>query len=150
MMLFFELTDAQIEPADMPSNKPLFDPATVTGEDIVKGNAAKESGYSDAQLEKLQEQLQGKMLTFENGKVMSVSKSDDYVTVNVTFADPTAKGLFASTFTVSAKVTDSAAMKIAEQFDEGLKIKTVKGKVAKKGFMMLFFELTDAQIEPAK
>ena len=53
------------------------DPATMTGADLVAGNAKKESGYSQAQLQAIAKALKGRELTFENGKIDSVSKDED-------------------------------------------------------------------------
>lgn len=70
--------------------------SNATGADIVKENASKESGYSSAQLETLQEKLAGKVLTFENGKVFSVSKDfSGKLSVKITFqADTSNEGVF--------------------------------------------------------
>lgn len=125
-----------------------LDFATATGLDIVNENAAKEQGYSSAQLETLQERLAGRTLTFENGKVFSVSKGfDGKLSVKISFEAEKSKGFFASTFSVDAKVSDPATAKWAENLDKGAKIKRLTGKVDRKGAVVMFFTLVDAEIE---
>ena len=78
--------------------------SNVTGTDIVNGNGEKESGYSSAQLDGIKERLAGKVLTFENGKVSSVSKGyDGKVNVDMSFLADKSKGFFASRFMVSGQ-----------------------------------------------
>ena len=117
-----------------------FDKAT--GQDVVNENGLKESGYSSAQLDMIKEKLSGKILTFNNGKVMSVSKDwKGKLQVMMTFEADKSKGFFASWFTVAAKVTDPDIAKWAADIDEGTVIKSVTGKVDKSG---MFFTITDA------
>ena len=117
-----------------------FDKAT--GQDVVNENGLKESGYSSAQLDMIKEKLSGKILTFNNGKVMSVSKDwKGKIQVLMSFEADKSKGFFASRFTVAAKVTDPDIAKWAADIDEGTLIKSVSGKVDKSG---IFFTITDA------
>ena len=149
--LFFTIVDAKIVPEKMPEVKRMFDPEKVTGQDVVNGNGVKESGYSSAQLEKIQEELAGKSLTFENGKVFSVSKDwSGNLSVKISFKADTSKGFFSSSFSVDAKVSDPATVKWAVNLDEGAKIKSLTGTVAKKGAMVMFFTVEDAKIILAK
>ena len=60
-----------------------LDFSTATGMDIVKENASKEQGYSSAQKKELMQRLDGKSMTFENGKLVSASKSSFGNDVNV-------------------------------------------------------------------
>ena len=118
--------------------------STVSGTDIVNGNGEKESGYSSAQLDGIKERLAGKVLTFENGKVSSVSKGyDGTVSVDISFLADKSRGFFASRFMVSAKVSDPEAIKWVQNIDEGAPIKSVTGKVDKGG---MFFTIVDAKI----
>ena len=142
--MFFTIEDAKIVPAKMPEVKRMFDPETVVGQDVVNGNGVKESGYSSAQLDQAKEELAGKVLTFENGRVSSVSKGyDGKVNVDMSFLADKSKGFFASRFMVSAKVSDPEAIKWVQNIDEGTSIKSVTGKVDKGG---MFFTLIDAKI----
>ena len=122
--------------ADIPQN----------GADIVKGNAAKESGYSEAQLKQISKALRGRELTFVNGTVQSVDKDDDdgSVTMLVAF-DASKGGLFSPTFVLHAKVTGPQA-KVAENLDEGAKLTEVKGTVKYDPDFFMFFELVDVKI----
>ena len=142
--MFFTIEDAKIVPAKMPEVKRMFDPETVVGQDVVNGNGVKESGYSSAQLDQAREELAGKILTFENGKVSSVSKGyDGRVDVTMSFLADKSKGFFASRFMVSAKVSDPETIKWVQNIDEGTPIKSVTGKVDKGG---MFFTIVDAKI----
>ena len=140
--MFFTIDEAKIVPEKMPEVKRMFDLETVTGQDVVNGNGVKESGYSSAQLDQAKEELAGKILTFNNGKVMSVSKDwKGKLQVMMTFEADKSKGFFASDFMVAAKVTDPDIAKWAADIDEGTVIKSVTGKVDKSG---MFFTITDA------
>ena len=142
--IFFTIEDAKIVPAKMPEVKRMFDPEKVVGQDVVNGNGVKESGYSSAQLDQAKEELAGKVLTFENGKVSSVSKGyDGTVRVDISFLADKSKGFFASRFMVSAKVSDPETIKWVQNIDEGTSIKSVTGKVDKSG---IFFTIVDAKI----
>ncbi len=141
---YFTIEDAKIVPAKMPEVKRMFDPEKVVGQDVVNGNGVKERGYSSAQLDQAKEELAGKVLTFENGKVSSVSKGyDGKVSVDMSFLADRSKGFFASRFMVTAKVSDPAAIKWVQNIDEGTLIKSVTGKVDKGGG---YFTLVDAKI----
>jgi hypothetical protein len=151
MVMFFTIENAKIVPEKIPEVKPMFDPDKVTGQDVVNGNGVKESGYSSAQLEKLQTELAGKTLTFENGRVFSVSKGlSGKLSVKISFKADTSKGFFSSSLTVDAKVSDPATVKWAENLDEGAKIKLLTGTVAENDGMVMFFTVEDAKIILAK
>ncbi len=123
--------------ADIPQN----------GSDIVKGNAAKEYGYSEAQLKEISKALRNSVLTFANGTVRSVDKDDDDGSVAMVVAfDAPKGGLFSPTFVLRAKVTGSQA-KVAENLDEGAKLTEVKGTVTYDPDLFAFFELADVKIE---
>ena len=96
----------------------------MTGADLVAGNAKKESGYSQAQLQAISKALRGRELTFENGKIGSVSKDEDdgSVTAMISFDAP-GSGLFHPAFTVHAKFTDPAMARFVEKLDEGTKVR---------------------------
>ena len=141
---YFTLSDAKIVPAKMPEAKRMFDPETVVGQDVVNGNGVKASGYSSAQLDQVKAELAGKTLTFENGKVWSVSKGyDGKISVMMSFVPDKSKGRFASRFTVAAKVSDPEAIKWVKDIDEGTAVKSVTGKVVKDGG---FFTIVDARL----
>ena len=146
--IFFELKNASIV-ADKPkSGGAAIDPEKMTGADLVAGNAKKESGYSLAQLQSLAKSLKGRELTFENGKINSVSKDDDdgSVTAMISFSAPES-GLFHPDFTVHAKFTDPAMAKLVETLDEGTKVKELKGRVHYDPDFFIFFELKNAQLK---
>ena len=118
-----------------------------TGADIVKGNAAKEYGYSEAQLKQISKALRGRELTFADGKVRSVDKDDDDGSVRMLVAfDAPKGGLFSPTFVLRAKVTGPQA-KVAENLDEGAKLTEVKGTVKYDPDFFMFFELVDVKIK---
>ena len=146
--MFFELRDATIV-ADKPASAGVaVDPATMTGADLVAGNAKKESGYSEAQLQALSKALKGRELTFENGKIVSVSKDEDdgRVTATISF-EASGSGLFHPGFTVHATFSDPAAAKFVEKLDEGAKVKVLKGRVHHDADFFMFFELRGARLE---
>ena len=120
----------------------------MTGADLVAGNAKKESGYSQAQLQALSKALKGRELTFENGKIVSVSKDEDdgRVTATISFEAPSS-GLFHPGFTVHATFSDPAAAKFVEKLDEGTKVNVLKGRVHYDADFFMFFELRDARLE---
>ena len=124
------------------------DPATMTGADLVAGNAKKESGYSQAQLQALSKALKGRELTFENGKIVSVSKDEDdgRVTATISF-EASGSGLFNPDFTVNATFSNPAMAKFVEMLDEGTKVKVLKGRVHYDADFFMFFELRDARLE---
>ena len=123
------------------------DVSMITGADLVAGNAKKESGYSQAQLQALSKALKGRELTFENGKIDTVSKDEDdgSVTAMISFAAPES-GLFHPDFTVHAKFSDPAMAKFVEKLDEGTKVKLLKGRVHYDADFFMFFELKSATI----
>ena len=123
------------------------DVSMITGADLVAGNAKKESGYSRAQLQALAKALKGRELTFENGRIGSVSKDEDdgSVTAMISFAAPES-GLFHPDFTVHATFSDPAMAKFVEKLDEGAKVKSLKGRVHYDADFFMFFELKDAQL----
>lgn len=88
----------------------------ITGDDLVRGNAKKEEGYTQAQLQNISKALKGKELTFHNGKVTLVRKDEDdgSVSVTVEFEAP-AGGLFRPTFDVDARVPASGAKAVEKQ-----------------------------------
>ena len=142
--LFFTIGDAKIVPAKMPEVKRMFNLETVTGQDVVNGNGVKESGYSSAQLDKAKEELAGKILTFNNGEVMSVSKDwKGNIQMLMTFEAETSKGFFSSSLMISVSVTNPEHAKSVANIDKGTVVKSVTGKVDKGG---LFFTITDAVI----
>lgn len=143
----FELKNVKIVPAVMPSFDKGYDPATVTGTDIVKLNAAKEQGFSSAQKKALMKDLEGKVMTFENGKFISISKSSFDKSVNI-MANFSAPGKSYPSFTVNGSVTDPAMQKLVTSLDEGSTIKSLTGKVGGSG--VLGFELKDVKVVPAK
>ena len=146
--VFFELKDATVEVDKPKSGGAAIDPEKITGADIVAGNAKKKSGYSSAQLQALAKALNGRELTFENGKITSVSRSpiDGGVTAMISFAAPNS-GLFHPDFTVRATFSDPAMAKFVEKLDEGTKVKTLKGRVHYDGGFFVFFELKNAQLK---
>lgn len=123
------------------------DVSMITGADLVAGNAKKESGYSRAQLQSLSNSLKGRELTFENGRIGSVSKDEDdgSVTAVISFSAP-GSGLFHPDFTVHAKFSDPAMAKFVEKLDEGAKVKSLKGRVHYDPDFFMFFELKEAQL----
>ena len=124
------------------------DLSMMTGADIVAGNAKKESGYSQAQLQSIAKALKGRELTFENGKIGSVRKDEDdgSVTAMISFEGPDS-GLFHPDFTVHAKFTNPAMAKFVEKLDEGTKVRQLKGRVHYDADFFMFFELTDATLK---
>lgn len=124
------------------------DASSMTGADLVAGNAKKESGYSQAQLQALSKALDGRVLTFENGKIDSVDKDEDSgrVTATISFDAPRS-GLFHPDFTVSATFTDPAAARFVEKLDEGTKVKALRGRVHHDSDFFMFFELNNAHLE---
>ena len=124
------------------------DLSMMTGADIVAGNAKKKSGYSEAQLQAICKALNGRELTFENGKIGSVSKDEDdgSVTAMISFDAPDS-GLFHPSFTVHAKFTDPATARFVEKLDEGSKVRQLKGRVHYNSTFFMFFELTDARLK---
>ena len=124
------------------------DASSMTGADLVAGNARKKSGYSEAQLQSLSKALKGRELTFENGKIDSVSKDEDdgHVTAMISFAAPES-GLFHPDFMVHATFSDRATAKFVEKLDEGTKVKSLKGRVHYNADFFMFFELKDARLE---
>ena len=120
----------------------------MTGADLVAGNAKKESGYSSAQLQSLSKALRGRELTFENGKIDSVSRDEDdgSVTAMVSFEAPGA-GMFHPDFTVQATFTDPAMARFVERLDAGTKVRQLKGRVHYDADFFTFFELKDAQLK---
>ena len=147
--MFFELQDASFTVAPG-TNASRTDYSGMTGADIVKGNAAKESGYSEAQLKQMSKALKGKELSFENGKIQSVDKDEDdgSVTMLVAFDAPRG-GLFSPTFMLHAKVMGAQA-KEAENLDEGTKLSELRGTVKYDPDFFMFFELVDAKIKLSK
>ena len=142
----FSLEDAKFVPAVMPSLEAEYDPATITGDEIVKFNASKKGGLSSAKMKKLTEDVAGRELTFHDGKVLSVGKSyDGNISISVRFEVPGAD-ILTPAFTVSGKVSDAAMAKIALALDEKAEIKSLTGSVAKGGFG---FSLEDAKFVPA-
>ena len=119
----------------------------MTGADLVAGNAKKESGYSQAQLQAISKALRGRELTFENGKIGSVSKDEDdgSVTAMISFDAP-GSGLFHPDFTVHAKFTDPTMARFVEKLDEGTKVRQLKGRVHYDADLFIFFELKNAQL----
>ena len=124
------------------------DLSAMTGADIVAGNAKKESGYSQAQLQTISKALNGRELTFEDGKIVSVSKDDDdgRVSATISFAGSGA-GLFHPSLMVHATFTDSAMARFVEKLDEGTKVKVLKGRVHYDADFFMFFELRNARLE---
>ena len=124
------------------------DLSKISGADLVVGNAKKESGYSNAQLQALAKALNGRELTFENGKITSVSRSpiDGGVKAMFSFQAPGA-GRFSRSLTVNATFSDAEMAKLVEKLDEGTKVKTLKGRVHYDGGFFVFFELKDATVE---
>ena len=124
------------------------DVSMITGADLVAGNAKKESGYSQAQLQSLSKALKGRELTFENGKIGSVSKDEDdgSVTAMISFEAPDS-GLFHPDFTVHAKFTDPSMARFVEKLDEGTKVRQLKGRVHYNSTFFMFFELTNAKLK---
>ena len=120
----------------------------MTGADLVAGNAKKESGYSQAHLQPIAKALKGRELTFENGKIDSVSKDEDdgSVTAMISFEAPDS-GLFHPDFTVHAKFTDPATARFVEKLDEGTKVRQLKGRVHYNADFFMFFELKDAHLK---
>ena len=145
--MFFELKSATIVAEEPKSGGAAIDPEKMTGADLVAGNAKKESGYSRAQLQALAKALRGRELTFENGRIGSVSKDEDdgSVTAVISFSVP-GSGLFHPDFTVHATFSDSAMAKFVEKLDEGAKVKLLKGRVHYDADFFVFFELKDAQL----
>ena len=124
------------------------DVSAMTGADIVAGNAKKESGYSQAQLQSLSKALKGRELTFENGKIGSVRKDEDNGRVVATISfDAPESGLFHPDFTVHATFSDPAMAELVEKLDEGTKVKSLKGRVHYDADFFMFFELRDARLE---
>ena len=144
----FELAEAKIVPEEMPSLEAEYDPATVTGPDIVKLNAKKQSGLSSAKLKALKKAVAGREFTFTDGRLSSVTKlSNGNVTVRVGFSAAGA-GLFSSTFYVEATARDESMKKLMVSLDEGSKVKSLSGKAI--GSEYGSFELSDARIVPEK
>ena len=120
------------------------DPAKMTGMDLVRGNAQKDSGYTDAQLQNLAKKLQGRELTFTNGEIQEVTKDDDTgKTVMIVDFDAPDGGMFDVSFTVHATV-NSAQSEEAQDLDAGSKIKSLKGTVYYDSDFFAFFELRNA------
>ena len=145
--MFFELKSATIVAEEPKSGEVRVDPEKMTGADLVAGNAKKESGYSRAQLQSLSNSLKGRELTFENGRIGSVSKDEDdgSVTAVISFSAP-GSGLFHPDFTVHATFSDPAMAKFVEKLDEGTKVKSLKGRVHYDPDFFMFFELKEAQL----
>nr|MCR5413625.1 hypothetical protein [Kiritimatiellia bacterium] len=123
--------------------------APMTGDEIVKGNAAKKSGYSSAQLEKIAKSLKGKSLTFTGGELSSVSRGfDGELSATIYVSDPDSKESYPRKFVVRAEISDAANAESIESLDEGAKLKSVTGTVKYEG-TFLFFTLADAKIVPA-
>ncbi|MBQ7189914.1 MAG: hypothetical protein IJR99_10925 [Kiritimatiellae bacterium] len=124
------------------------DVSSITGADLVAENAKKKSGYSEAQLQSLSRTLKGRILTFENGEIDSVSKDEDdgSVTAVISFSTPDA-GLFHPDFTVLATFSDPMMAKFVETLDEGTKVKILKGRVHYDADFFMFFELRNARLE---
>lgn len=104
-----------------------FDPNTVTGADIVKANAAKEDGFSKAQLASICKQLKGRVLTFENVEIRSVSKDKRRDGIRVLLSASTTPGGRRLTFW--AYVSGDMAAEV-EKLDIGTKVKRVRGTVS--------------------
>ena len=104
-----------------------FDPDTVTGADIVKANAAKEDGFSKAQLASICKQLKGRVLTFENVEIRSVSKDKRRDSIRVLLSASTTPGGRRLTFW--AYVSGDMAAEV-EKLDIGTKVKRVRGTVS--------------------
>ena len=147
IFFFFELRNATIVADEPKSDGAAIDPEKMTGADLVAGNAKKASGYSRAQLQSLSKALRGRELTFENGKIGSVSKDDDdeSVTATISFAAPES-GLFHPDFTVRAKFSDPAMAKFVEKLDEGAKVKSLKGQVHYDATFFSYFQLKNATV----
>ena len=123
------------------------DVSKVTGADLVAGNAKREYGYSKAQLQTLSKMLKGRELTFENGKIDSMSKDEDdgSVTAMISFAAPES-GLFHPDFTVHATLSDPAMAGFVEKLDEGTEVRQLRGRVHYDADFFMFFELKNAQL----
>ena len=115
----------------------------LTGADLIRGNAAKEEGYSEAQLQRISKALRGKRLTFANGKAGMISKDEDDGSVSMMVSyDAPSGGLFKPSFTLRAKITGAQARQ-AEELDEGARIKSLTGTVTYDPDFFMFFELKD-------
>ncbi len=123
------------------------DVSKVTGADLVAGNAKREYGYSKAQLQTLSKILKGRELTFENGKIDSMSKDEDdgSVTAMISFAS-LGSGLFHPDFTVHATFSDPAMAGFVEKLDEGTEVRQLRGRVHYDADFFMFFELKNAQL----
>lgn len=119
----------------------------LTGEDLIRENAAKEEGYSTAQLQDISKTLRGKRLTFTNGKAGMISKNEDNGTVSMMVSfDAPSGGMFAPSFTLNAKISGAQARQ-AEELDEGARIKSLTGTVTYNPSFFAFFELNDVTLD---
>lgn len=139
----FELRNAVLTSAKTSVH---VDYSMMSGDDIVSGNAQKETGYSTAQLQNISKALKGKELTFHNGEVSKVSKDgkDGSVVVRVEFDAPDGRR-FAPSFDLEARVPAIKAKNV-EDLDEGARIKELKGTVIYNEGCFRGFELTNASL----
>jgi hypothetical protein len=114
-----------------------------TGADLIKGHAAKKTGYSEAQLMNIAKALKGRELTFEGGKVLSVSKDEDDGSVTMTVVFDSPGDGFKLPFAVQAKVSRRQARQ-AEGLDEGTKVGRLTGTVKYDPDLFLGFEIVNA------
>ena len=141
--LSFEIVNATFE-ADAPAaTGAAVDYGSMTGADLIKGHAAKKTGYSEAQLMNIAKALKGRELTFEGGKVLSVSKDEDDGSVTMTVVFDSPGDGFKLPFAVQAKVSRRQARQ-AEGLDEGTKVGRLTGTVKYDPDLFLGFEIVNA------
>lgn len=117
-------------------------PSTMTGADIVRENVKKR--YNDIKIANLQKKLDGQMLTFENGEIISVGSDHYGVHLTAWFGEDIYKCIV-----IQAYFKDPDAMKIVEELDSGAKVKSIVGRVSNNEWIRMhctLLTITDAKI----
>lgn len=122
----------------------------ITGADIVRECEKKPNGYSYAQLEVLQKKLAGRVLTFEDGEVVSVSTD-----INMDGRVCILAGFGKYPLVVRAYFPKSETDHLVQTIDKGTHVKFLGGRVISsedkpQPLSLPFLTLTDAKIVVSK
>ena len=130
----------------------------VSGSDLVKENASKPRGYTQAQLIQIYKKLKGRKLTFEEGELASVEKGDygkEEVVISVCFKDAAQVDPQSPAFIVLVKVSNPLIVKDLKKCSPGIKIKSLSGTVGRVSELfvdmpeessLFYLELTDGNV----